>query len=635
LFGSASPIFDRGRQALGALERAGPGVTLGLGLLVALLTWPGRGTNLIGGLDPSWHAALHLAAQRGLHFGSDLVFSYGPLGYLFVPEPYLGRSSLAALFVGAAVHVSLCTILVRCARRAFPLGVAFGLAYLAARVSSWLDVPELTVFIAFAVGVEIIWRGRHSPVPAWVIVALGALAGPAALGKINTGVVVVGLGLVASAFAHRPWWRGIGVYVSSASGGALLAWLISGQRIEDVVPFVRHSTDIVLGYSAAMGVRIDVLQGLLFAAGICMAILAAVAIRVTEEWPPSARIGLALLGATLAFAAWKTGFTRWHFQFFFATALLALFPLMLGRLAAATGSWAFVGLLLAFVATSGGNPVTLLDPVRSFGAARDFVEIAVNRERRAIAVAANHSEMQRAYALSREAQELLEGGTVHTDTVETGVMWVYPHLDWVPYPVFQSFLAYTPDLDALNGAALAAADGPEFLIRGRAYGTDNRFVWWETPRAILEVLCRYREVHADEIWQILQRGDSGCGLERPIGEVTARPGQEIAVPRAGAGELVVARVHGLEPTLGDRVITFLLRGPEWKVTINDTQTFRMVPAHAGGPLVMSVPASVGYTPPHSFPEAVVSLSFARVDDPDAATADITVEFFAIEFGAAR
>jgi hypothetical protein len=34
------------------------------------------------GLDPSWRYALHRAALEGMTFGRDIVFSYGPMGYL-------------------------------------------------------------------------------------------------------------------------------------------------------------------------------------------------------------------------------------------------------------------------------------------------------------------------------------------------------------------------------------------------------------------------------------------------------------------------------------------------------------------------------------------------------------------------
>jgi hypothetical protein len=606
-------------------------LTGGLGALVAVLTWPNRDAGGAG-LDSSWHMALHLAAEDRLRFGSELIFTYGPLGFLFVPEPFLGGSSLAAALVAAGIHVTFCVLLVRCARRVFPLAIAIGVTYLAAQVGGGLDPSETMVFIAFLAGVEMLWQGRYHPATGRVIVALGAFAGLAALGKINTGVVVISIGMITSVFAHRPWWRGLGFFVLGAAGMALFGWLVTGQGTDDILPFVDHSIDIVLGYSAAMGARGEALIGHLFAAGICIAILAAVGTRVSEGWPASGRIGLALVGAALAFASWKTGFTRWHFAFFFATAVLALFPLMLDRRNATSSSWAFVALFLGYVTAVGGNPVDLLDPVPSIRDARDFVVRVADGEQRRDAVASYRSQLEGAYGLSPQALELLEGRTVHTDAIETGVMWAYPQLEWAPYPVFQAFTAYTAELDALNAATLADARGPEFLIREPIYAVDGRHPWWETPQAVLEVVCRYREVMVAGRWQIVERGASRCGEERPIGEVTLQAGGVATVPRAGEGNLVVARVHGLEPTLLDRLATFVLRGPEWNAIVNDTLTFRMVPAHAGGPLLMSVPPAVGYTPPHAFPEPVMTLSFARVDDPTATTGEITVEFFAIEVG---
>src|SRR5262249_4796454 len=38
-----------------------------------------------GDLDCGWGAALLFARQKGLQFGKDIVFTYGPLGYLLMP----------------------------------------------------------------------------------------------------------------------------------------------------------------------------------------------------------------------------------------------------------------------------------------------------------------------------------------------------------------------------------------------------------------------------------------------------------------------------------------------------------------------------------------------------------------------
>src|SRR3954449_10320880 len=69
-----------------------------LGTGIALLTWPLQGFNVIKpGDDGSWVIGLHMAVNKGLHFGSQVNWSYGPLGFLTVPKlsyPLLGWLSL-------------------------------------------------------------------------------------------------------------------------------------------------------------------------------------------------------------------------------------------------------------------------------------------------------------------------------------------------------------------------------------------------------------------------------------------------------------------------------------------------------------------------------------------------------------
>lgn len=606
--------------------------TIVFGLFLACLAWPGGGSPLVG-LDPSWHAALHLAAEDRVRYGSELVWTYGPLGFLAVPEPYFGRSSLAAMVTSSAIQAGACVLLLTFARRSFPLAPAFGIAYLGARAMTSLGIPEMMVAVAFFVGVEMVRQGRTRSVSSWFIATAGAFAGLALLGKINTGIVVMGIGLIASMFAVRPWWRGTAVYLSTALGAVLAGWLVSGQRIEDLIPYVILAADIVTGYSAAMGVEGGQLVWQLFAAGICIAVLVAVGKEVSSGWPSAARLGLVLIGVVLAFASWKTGFTRWHYQLFFATAVLAVFPLMLNAAAARVTSWAFVAMFLAYIGAVGADPVRLLDPFPSLTRAVEVGRLVLDNSYRALVVESERAQMQAAYALSPEALEHLARGTVHIDALETGVLWAYPELEWAPVPAFQVYQAYTPGLDAANARALASAGGPDFLIREPIYAIDGRNPWWETPQAILQMVCRYREVLVAGRWQIVERGDSRCGEERQIGETRARTGDEIEVPASSANQIVVARIHGLEPLLEDRIATLLLRGPEWRVTVNGTQTFRLVPGHGRGPLLMSLPSSVGYTPPNTFPAAITSLSVTRVGD-DTIPTDIVVEFFAIEFAGA-
>ncbi len=71
-------------------------------LLVEMLSW--QGISLFGGasLDQSWQAGLEMALHFHLAFGSQVIFPYGPLGFLTV-----GSAGGTAVWYGSLAIVSL------------------------------------------------------------------------------------------------------------------------------------------------------------------------------------------------------------------------------------------------------------------------------------------------------------------------------------------------------------------------------------------------------------------------------------------------------------------------------------------------------------------------------------------------
>src|SRR5262245_52061436 len=53
----------------------------------ALFAVPWTSAQLTAGLDASWVTALNLAFLHRLRFGHDLLFTYGPLGFVDAAEP--------------------------------------------------------------------------------------------------------------------------------------------------------------------------------------------------------------------------------------------------------------------------------------------------------------------------------------------------------------------------------------------------------------------------------------------------------------------------------------------------------------------------------------------------------------------
>jgi hypothetical protein len=97
--------------------REGPRIATVLAVVaVAILTIPWSLTPIAGGLDPSWKWGLNAFSSTGVRFGRDLIFSYGPLGYLAQPLDIghnLATAHLVHLVVHAAIFATVGVVLTR------------------------------------------------------------------------------------------------------------------------------------------------------------------------------------------------------------------------------------------------------------------------------------------------------------------------------------------------------------------------------------------------------------------------------------------------------------------------------------------------------------------------------------------
>jgi hypothetical protein len=69
-----------------------------------------------GGLDSSWGSVLRYAHDRGLDFSTDIVFTYGPLGYA-TAEVYSGGSTALSNWVRTVITLFVVVPIVLVARR--------------------------------------------------------------------------------------------------------------------------------------------------------------------------------------------------------------------------------------------------------------------------------------------------------------------------------------------------------------------------------------------------------------------------------------------------------------------------------------------------------------------------------------
>jgi hypothetical protein len=603
-----------------------------LGAVLAALTWPIASIVPGVGPDPSWVAGLYMAHGEGLQFGRDIVFTYGPLGFLEVPALYEQGMWVLAFLYQALVQVVLATSLLWVARRALPLALAVTACYLLLVVGQLEGAVVLIAFVWCFVAL-----GERSPrfAPLLVTIGGGVLGAVELLGKANYGMAILSFAFL-TVLGLPGRRRNLPVLAVGAISAFAVCWLAAGQDLAGVPDFLTRSAQVVSGYSSAMGTDIVAAEWKRIAAFCAMVLFLAGAATASLRDAPPRRLASLAVAALFAFVTFKQGFVRQglgntpEFFVLIAGAGLAVasrLPRLPLRAAALGLAAPLAALALAALPTP--SLWDSLRPQAHVEYLRDGLDALLVPGERSHLMAEARSAMRATYRLDPGIAEALDGRTVHIDPWEAGVAWAYD-LDWQPLPVMQSYVAYTPQLDELNARALSGPDGPAAILRhaGLEAGgesVDDRYPGWESPAAMRAMLCRYRPVRSGARWQLLVRGVDRCGSPMPIGAVHSTTGRRIAIPPPPApDELVFARVDGVGVSGWESLRAAVYRAPERTATLGERGAWRLVPDTAGDGLILSVPRRVDYPAPFELAPDVSTMSLQIADAPPR---PVTVEFF--------
>jgi hypothetical protein len=493
-----------------------------------------------------------------------------------------------------------------CLRRTLSVPVAAPIAFgvtaavpQAAKASGMFELASLlfALLVLYRRGRGGAARG-WDPLPAVALAVVGAVLLQV---KVNNGVAVLLLAAIVAVCV--PSWRAAltGAVATLAAGVVAFGvwWVAAQQRLGDIAGYLRGSVEISSGYPEAMGVEgAGQVVGYL-AAGAVAVLVGVLLVRLLRRQVSAAAVGTAVAAAAVLELGFKHGFVRHgpgHEETYFMVAGFVLIALAawFGR------DRAVLVVGLCAIAMVPGT-LRLYDPVAARNQLRSGLELLLDKPYRVDALAARQQLLRDRYQLPAAIVGAATGHPVQIDPWEASAAWAYK-FDWHPVPVFQLYSAYTPYLDQLNADAIVRAPADQVVLEGVSGSIDDRNPWWESPRYRLALLCDYVPVAAEGSWTALRHGANRCDGARGLGSRTVAAGEQVDTPAVGPDEVLVARFTPTPDGLPTKVVHLVLK--DWspiRVRAGGTE-FRVPQALADGPLLISVPASVGWIPPFTYPQ---------------------------------
>jgi hypothetical protein len=459
-------------------------------------------------VDPSWGLVLQYAHTHHLQFGTDIVFTYGPLGYLagiwYTGQPFVRLLFDFALDFTIATGVCLLAWRTRVAWRILLLAL-FVLLPASLRIG-YFDGPTETGLFCWTLLCLVETQPR---VRAFATI-LCVLAAVVSLVKFNLFIIAaISIVVVTANFISRGKTHLALAFFLGCFAACLGLWICFGQDPSHFWAYFTNSLAISTGYQSAMGVEFP--DHYLWKTAMPTAALALAAILVRLWFTNESKFRRTLILAWLLcflFLVWKHAFIRGYTDLWVGfLALLAPALEILPMPAARPKTiWAARGLAIA----SAGLALWMeqYDDPSHFD---DFTYRAASR------FCINASTLLNPAAYVREMDPYTGENTreqlpllcqvIGTNSVDIfGQFQAYAwfnHLNYQPRPVFQSYSAYNATLMELNERFYHSNAAPD-LVLFNSWALDERFPPLEDARVLCTLLADYTLVAAEPPFLLLK-----------------------------------------------------------------------------------------------------------------------------------
>ncbi len=524
-------------------------------------------------LDSSWRTAIGRFFIDGRQFGTEIVFTYGPLGWAMA-KTYWGDHW--GLLVGwyAVQSVVFTAFVFHYGYRVTGYARVFFFAFYILFGLTYQDAAH-QIFIAFA-GLELI---RRTGKPwRWSSAALLSLLVILSLVKFTN--LLLGFFLVLLAAGLELWKtrKASALILPGVFTALFLAgWVACGQNPLNLPAYFKTSMEVSQGYQDAMGLACPSLQ-LYFGLSVAGLVLAYLAVNFLTSIDRIRTAALTLGALALLYLNWKHGYIRadGHQIGFYYAALMLITgtPVLLEdtirlrwlkrTLLVGATLLALIGLdvvLPGLVRGATGAPQGVINANVAFLTGKSFTP----------SMYASHWQMVSAKAKLTKVQATVGRSSIDVLGFEQNVA-LFNDFNYQPRPVFQGYLAYTPYLANLNFAYFASDRAPEFVLF-KLQTLDGRLAAMDDPQVLRLLVQRYRYLFSEQGYTLWQRKpgpfDPATIAPKPIRTVAAKFGESIPIADL-ASQNVWVEIDYRFSLLG-KLRRFLFRPPLVTLNITDTK----------------------------------------------------------------
>ncbi|MDM8560778.1 hypothetical protein [Candidatus Parabeggiatoa sp. HSG14] len=551
---------------------------------------PTESTNL----DGSWTQAFAYAFKNNFQAGVDYIFTYGPLGYFYHPISRYD-ADLFYLFITWQVI--------------FNLLLATFFLIVSHRIDGKIDkfiYFFLLIVVLSAFPPESIYLLGITAAVILVITTLSNINKK--LGQITLFLTIL-LFLAAVSLTKFVYFvlAGVGLFAMTVMVWHLYSlrlaltipiiftifimamWLISGQSLSNFPSFIIYSLKISGGYSEAMSYDIRLVDIQYAVASFFVITLMAMVACLTKPWKLERFVIAAMVMLSL-FLAWKSGFVRQglHERIFFAFAVIVPFFLEYNRSmnAMLLVSYRALRYLAVFIALSGlfvvVNPIGY-KPSNFMG---HWNQRITSNFHTLLNLSQFKATQDKTVTILKQQHNLpniraqVGQATVDIFSWEQGMIFLN-ELNWHPRPVFQSYVAYTPALAAINGDFFASDKAAEFVIF-KMQAVDLQFPLMNDAEAVKILLRDYQPVLKEKGYLLLKHAPRGKGIVSNGATLLSQKikiGEQLDVRALNHKQFVLSL--DIRKSLLGRLYSLLYRFPEIRLEIEDTSgipmSYRIIP----------------------------------------------------------